>query len=191
AGDRLAVDNAGAGVQACQRVDDQREATGKFISRTAVEPHLRALLARDDAEAVVLDLVQPQAAGRQLVGFGWETRRDEPGRDGTLQHDALSKLAKGNCNLDEPAFFGRMVLVMAGRPPAGVASPGPSGNPHGGAGRFNPRLGESVRAPANAAATYYPRGGPFIAPAASVLDTIWTQNRRPGSTCQKSASFIE
>src|SRR5262249_12273637 len=31
-----------------------------------------------------------------------------------------------------------MVLVMAGRPPAVVASPGPSENPHGGSGRFNP-----------------------------------------------------
>jgi len=26
------------------------------------------------------------AAGRQLIGFGWEARRDEPGRQGTLQH---------------------------------------------------------------------------------------------------------
>jgi hypothetical protein len=34
------------------------------------------------AEAVMLDLVQPMAAGRQLVGFGWEARRDEPGRKG-------------------------------------------------------------------------------------------------------------
>ena len=42
--------------------------------------------AGDDAEAVVLDLVQPLAAGRQLIGFGWEARRDEPGRQGTLQH---------------------------------------------------------------------------------------------------------
>jgi hypothetical protein len=26
----------------------------------------------------VFDLVQPLAAGRQLIGFGWEARRDEP-----------------------------------------------------------------------------------------------------------------
>src|SRR5262249_37321980 len=37
-----------------------------------------------------------------------------------------------------------MVLVMTGRPPAVVPSPGPSENPHGGAGRFNPRLGETA-----------------------------------------------
>jgi hypothetical protein len=43
---------------------------------------LSASLAGNDAEAVVLDLVQPLAAGRQFIGFGWEARRDEPGREG-------------------------------------------------------------------------------------------------------------
>jgi len=76
--------------QACQCLNDQREAVGEIIARTAVEPHLRAGLAGNDAEAVVLDLVQPLAARRQPVGFGWETRRDEPGRQGTLQHNADS-----------------------------------------------------------------------------------------------------
>jgi len=47
---------------------------------------LRAVLAGNDAEAIVLDLVQPLAAGRQLIDFGWKARRDEPGRQGTLQH---------------------------------------------------------------------------------------------------------
>jgi len=37
-------------------------------------------------KTVVLDFVQPLAAGRQLRGFGWQARRDEPGRQGTLQH---------------------------------------------------------------------------------------------------------
>jgi hypothetical protein len=59
---------------------------GEIIARTAVEPHLRALLACNDSEAVVLDLMQPLAAGWQLIGFGWEARRDEPGRKGTPQH---------------------------------------------------------------------------------------------------------
>jgi hypothetical protein len=35
-------------------------------------------------EAVMLDLVQPLAAGWQLIGFGWKARRDEPGREGAL-----------------------------------------------------------------------------------------------------------
>ena len=64
----------------------------KFISGTAVEPHLRASLAGNDAEAVVLDLVQPLAARRQLVGFGWEARRDEAGREGRLQHADLNRV---------------------------------------------------------------------------------------------------
>ena len=33
------------------------------------------------AEAVVLDLVQPLAAGWQLIRFGREAWRDEPGRE--------------------------------------------------------------------------------------------------------------
>jgi len=35
-------------------------------------------------------------------------------------------LAKDNCNLDQPAFFDRMVLAMTGPPGRSVASPGPS-----------------------------------------------------------------
>jgi hypothetical protein len=45
---------------------------GQFIARTAVEPQLRAILAGNDAEAVVLDLVQPLTAGRLLIGFWLE-----------------------------------------------------------------------------------------------------------------------
>ena len=62
---------------------------GEVIARTAVEPHLRAGLAGDNAEAVVLDFMQPIAASGQFVGFGRKTRRDEPGREGTL-HNADS-----------------------------------------------------------------------------------------------------
>jgi len=39
----------------------------EIIARTAVEPHLRALLAGKDAEAVVLDLVDPVGAGRRAI----------------------------------------------------------------------------------------------------------------------------
>jgi hypothetical protein len=77
---RLAVDDAGARTQAGERLDDQREAVGQVVARAAVEPHARTLLARDDAEAVVLDLVQPLAALGQFCGFDRKARRDEPGR---------------------------------------------------------------------------------------------------------------
>src|SRR5262249_15877983 len=99
AGDSFAVDNAGARAQAGQRLDDQREAMGEIVAWTAVEPHPLAILAGNDAKAVMLDLMQPLAAGRQLVGFGGEARRDEAGRDGTLQHDALSKVGQGQLQL--------------------------------------------------------------------------------------------
>jgi hypothetical protein len=45
AGDSFAIDDAGARAEASQRLNDQREATGEVIARTAVEPHLRASLA--------------------------------------------------------------------------------------------------------------------------------------------------
>src|SRR5262245_1759246 len=62
---------------------------GEIIARTAVEPHLRASFAGNDAEAVVLDFVNPQAAGRQCVGLSGEARRDESGREGAhTQHNA-------------------------------------------------------------------------------------------------------
>ena len=89
AGDSLAVDDAGARAQACQRLGDQREAAGEAIARTAIEPHSRAVLPGDNPKAVMLDLMQPQAAGRQRVGFGWEARRNEAGRKSTRtgKHD--------------------------------------------------------------------------------------------------------
>src|SRR5262245_34548955 len=83
AGNSLAVDDARLRTQTGQRVCDQREAAGEIVAGTAVEPHLRAGLAGNNAEAVMLDFMQPLPAGRQLIGFGWEARRDESGREGT------------------------------------------------------------------------------------------------------------
>src|SRR5215471_13737059 len=56
---------------------------------------VRASLAGNDAKAVMLDFVHPLAAGRQLIGFGWEARRDEPGREGTLQHVETNRIGQG------------------------------------------------------------------------------------------------
>ena len=56
---------------------------------------VRASLAGNDAEAIVLDFVQPLAAGGQLIGFGRKARRDEPGREGTLQHAETNRIAQG------------------------------------------------------------------------------------------------
>ena len=52
-----------------------------------IEPNsrVRAMITK----TVMLDLVQPLAAGRQFIGFGRKARRDEPGREGAhTQHNA-------------------------------------------------------------------------------------------------------
>jgi hypothetical protein len=59
----------------------QREPIGQVIAGEAVEPHAVAVLARDDAEAVVLDLVQPRVAARRLRRFGGQAGRDEAERE--------------------------------------------------------------------------------------------------------------
>ncbi len=64
AGDSFPVDDAGARAQTGQRLNDQREAVGEVVARTAIEPYLRASLAGNDAEAVMFDFMQPLAAGR-------------------------------------------------------------------------------------------------------------------------------
>ena len=74
------------------------EATGEVFARTAIQPYPPVALAGNDAKAVVLDFVQPSVAGRQLIGFGWEAPRDEPGRKGTLQHVEQIKSGNDCCN---------------------------------------------------------------------------------------------
>ena len=59
ASDSFAVDNAGARAQSGERINDQREAAGEVIAGLAVEPHPLTILAGNDAESIVLDLMQP------------------------------------------------------------------------------------------------------------------------------------
>src|SRR6516225_8882591 len=111
AGDSSAIDDARARAQACQRLNDQREATGQVVARTTVEPHLRASLAGNNAEAIVLDLMQPLAAGRQLIGFSWQAGRDEPGWQDTLQHAGQIKLCNSDCNQNRAVIWSFRQLV--------------------------------------------------------------------------------
>src|SRR5262249_32374067 len=83
---RLDVDDAGPRAETSEGLDDKRESMGEVVAGAAVEPYVVAILSGDDAESVVLNLVQPQAAGRQLIGFGGEARRDEPGSQRTQRH---------------------------------------------------------------------------------------------------------
>jgi hypothetical protein len=82
AADRLAVDDAGARPQAEQRLNDEREAISQAVAGAAVEPDAVAVLAGDDEEAVVLDLVNPHVPGWRLRGFGSQAWRDEANGQG-------------------------------------------------------------------------------------------------------------
>jgi len=57
----FAIDDARARAQACQRLDDQREATGEVVAWTTVEPRSRAVLPGDNPKAVMLDVMKPLA----------------------------------------------------------------------------------------------------------------------------------
>ena len=76
----LAVEDAGARAQACQRLGDQREAMGEIVARSAIEPHPLAVLAGNDAKAVVLDFMPPARPARGALGGGWKAGFDEAGR---------------------------------------------------------------------------------------------------------------
>ena len=62
----------------------------------------------------MLDFMQPLSAGRQFIG-GWEARRDEPGRQGTLQHAGQIKLCNRDCNQNRAVIwnFGQLVTTPA------------------------------------------------------------------------------
>ena len=102
----------------------------------------RASLAHNDAEAVVLDLVQPSVAGRQLIGFGWETWRDEPGREGTLQHAEQIKSRNGGRNWAAGPCVGQLVICACLNPDADDKSRPADNNsrPFGGSGRSSAPL---------------------------------------------------
>src|SRR6516164_10451682 len=78
--------------------------------------------------------MQPLSAGRQFIG-GWEARRDEPGREGTLQHAGQIKLCKSDGNQNRAIIwsFGQLATTPASQS-AWVASPGPPFD-SGGSGR--------------------------------------------------------
>jgi hypothetical protein len=50
-----------------------------------------------------------------LSVFGWEARRDEPGREGTLQHAGQIKLCNSDCNQNRAVIwsFGQLVTTPA------------------------------------------------------------------------------
>jgi hypothetical protein len=99
---RLAIEDTRPGTQVSQRLDNQLEAVGQVVAGAAVEPHLGAVLARDEAESVVLDFMQPQPARRQRGGLGREAGLNGSGRKGTLtqQHVGVIGQRMTRCETD-------------------------------------------------------------------------------------------
>jgi hypothetical protein len=80
---RLAIDDARAGAQAREGLDDEREAGCEVVAWAAVQLDALLLLARYDPDAVVLDFVPPLVARRSSWSCCGQARRDESDRQGT------------------------------------------------------------------------------------------------------------
>ena len=74
-------------------------AVDQFIARAAVELGPRAILWGDNAEAVVLDLMQPLPAGWRFRRFRRQARLDNPGRQGTRRTKTGRPSTEGRCPL--------------------------------------------------------------------------------------------
>jgi hypothetical protein len=133
------------------RLNDQREAVGEVIAGSAV-------LARNDTEAVMLDLVQSLAT-RGSLRFCRKARRDEPG---ALEHlrclggcgRALAETMAESAHYHIDQHYGSPHVSSSGRrPPHAVRSAGVAYLPICGFQEFHPvgrrkqlRLGCLVRA---------------------------------------------
>ena len=85
----------------------------------------------------MLDFVQPLAAGRQLIGFGWKARRDEPGRQGTLQHAEQIKSRNGGRNWAAGPCVSQLVICACLNPDADDKSrPADNNSPSAGRGAY-------------------------------------------------------
>src|SRR6516225_6969581 len=60
------------------RAPRQSAESGESCHCPAVKPHAVAILARDNPEAIVLNFMQPQVVGRQLVGPAAVSPRARP-----------------------------------------------------------------------------------------------------------------
>ena len=88
ADDGLAVDQAGPHWQLGNGGRGQREAISKVIALASVKGHASGIAFRQDAKAIVLDLVNPAGPGRRLLGRAGEA--------------SLNSRAKCNRALREP-----------------------------------------------------------------------------------------
>jgi hypothetical protein len=129
AGDRLAVDDAGARAQANQRLDDQREAVGQVVAGAAIEPQrswpslktsflpcasvtLYARVARDSAEAAVRARGVMGKDGRFDVAVTFDERRGYVGTHPELRAPVTALSLGGLRRKVEAAMLPEEVIVM-------------------------------------------------------------------------------
>ena len=75
ADDGLAIDDAGSNGQRFDRFSGEREAVGEIAAVPRHEPDAPALAVRQDAETVMLDLMNPARARRRLTGGARQAQR--------------------------------------------------------------------------------------------------------------------
>ena len=68
------VDDAGANGQHFYRFSGEREPIGKVMAVASYQPNAAAPPMRQDAKAVVLDLVNPARSGRRFIGRARKAR---------------------------------------------------------------------------------------------------------------------
>ena len=78
AGDGFAIDDAGSRRQGCDRSHHQGETLGKVEALPGDKLHATVVEVGQDAEAVVLDFVNPAGPGRRLFGEARQARLVTP-----------------------------------------------------------------------------------------------------------------
>ena len=78
--DRFAVDHRLVRGEAANRLGDRREAIGEVRAAAAPDLGALAVFAREDAETVVLDFVQPAGSGGRAIDQDGLARADEADR---------------------------------------------------------------------------------------------------------------
>jgi hypothetical protein len=97
--------------QACHGLDNERETVGEVVTRSTVQTHTGVVrLTGNDADAVVLDFVEPQLAGRRLRGRSGKARRDKARRQGTQRHGVKTFLNPPN--LSHECYGGQIELRL-------------------------------------------------------------------------------
>jgi hypothetical protein len=93
---------------------DKREARREIVSSARNQPHAGTVLPRQNAEAVMLDFVDPARPGGRGLRWRRQTRLDNPEKPATnckFSHLSFSLLFR--CYLKNETRFGQVFFVAA------------------------------------------------------------------------------